>query len=271
MTINWIPVRRMIEAVRPRLVREASRLRGAIERSNDRLAPLTDPLLADFGTHRWLSSEREEAYSDWLEWIVRQLETPDCVFSLFEIEGPKNADRYAGAPLSLSRELPILHGHADRAGRLDVLIRYGGRALVCIEVKLGPADAADTEKQLGYRKYLDEQTDIPTENRHAVLLVTEASQAEYPGRFKAIMWSAICIRLRRFVPMVIERRGVSVAAMVLAFVGAIEQNVLRFSGALVRQAVERQPVLLSSEISDHILESLQRGDMNGARARIPRS
>ena len=77
---DWTPARRLIEAARDRLLLESERLRGVLERSNARLTPLADPLLTDFGACRWLARAREEVYSDWLMWIVEQLQTPEYVF-----------------------------------------------------------------------------------------------------------------------------------------------------------------------------------------------
>ena len=225
-------------------------------RSNDRLAPFKDPLLVDLGTHRWLSSAREEAYSDWLAWILQQLEkTPELVFSLFDLKSPVSTHGSAGVSLSVTREFWVSSGHDDHAGKLDLLIRYGNQALVCVEVKLGPADTADTEKQTGYRKYLDEQAEIPKESCHGVLLVTEASEKRYAGNFMPVRWSDVCLRLRRMV-LVVKRNEAVVAAMILAFVGAVEQNLLRFSSAQIREAYAQKPVSLSSEIGNHIQGSL---------------
>jgi hypothetical protein len=63
----------MIRAAEPVLLSNAERLRTLLMRSNALLSPLADPLLTDCGVHEWLSRSREEAYSDWLAWIVRQM------------------------------------------------------------------------------------------------------------------------------------------------------------------------------------------------------
>lgn len=59
--------------MQPKLRLEAERLRRVLRESNRRLRPLFDPLNSDFGLLRWLASGREEAYSDWLEWILEQI------------------------------------------------------------------------------------------------------------------------------------------------------------------------------------------------------
>jgi hypothetical protein len=48
-------------------------LAKALDRSNRALYPLADPLATEFSTHRWLSADREEVYSDWLGWIMEQI------------------------------------------------------------------------------------------------------------------------------------------------------------------------------------------------------
>jgi len=40
----------------------------------------------DLGLHRWLQESCEEAYSDWLAWILGQLNTSDEIIKLFLAE-----------------------------------------------------------------------------------------------------------------------------------------------------------------------------------------
>jgi hypothetical protein len=49
---DWGPVQRLIQVAREPLLLESQRLRGLLQRSNDLLTPLADPLLTDFGTHQ---------------------------------------------------------------------------------------------------------------------------------------------------------------------------------------------------------------------------
>ena len=44
--------------------------------------------------------------------------------------------------------------------------------------------------------------------------------------FHPVDWREFCLRLRKIVPSIIKTRGTVSAGMVLAFVGAIEQNLL---------------------------------------------
>jgi hypothetical protein len=70
---TWIHGDKVIEAARRFWTAQGGKLQELWAESNVRLAPLEDPLFVDLGLHRWLSNEREEAYSDWLEWVVKQL------------------------------------------------------------------------------------------------------------------------------------------------------------------------------------------------------
>ena len=43
--------------------------------------PLRDPLHVDAGLNRWQRNDHEEAYSDWLAWILEQLDTREVLKS----------------------------------------------------------------------------------------------------------------------------------------------------------------------------------------------
>jgi hypothetical protein len=139
------------------LLLESERLRGLLQRSNALLAPLADPLLTDFGAHRWLATAREEVYSDWLKWIVEQLQTPEYVFRLLGTDDPTGIALCQQTPLTVKREVPVPQGHDGQSGRLDLVVRYAEKALIVIEVKMTDAEDADTCKQRGYRQWIKEQ------------------------------------------------------------------------------------------------------------------
>src|ERR1700733_8004664 len=52
---------------------EFGELEEVIEQSNQRLKPLGEPMKHDFGLHRWLAGAREEAYSDWFQWLFARM------------------------------------------------------------------------------------------------------------------------------------------------------------------------------------------------------
>jgi hypothetical protein len=175
---HWTPVQCIVQAAQERLLLESGRLRGVLERSNALLSPLADPLLTDFGAHRWLAQTREEGYSDWLMWIVEQLQTPAYVFRLFGIEDPAAITVCQQLPMTCQREVPVSQGHDDHTGRLDLVVRYAGHTLIVVEVKKTGAEGADTRKQRGYMQWIQAQ---PALRKHARLLVVEADQEDYEG------------------------------------------------------------------------------------------
>src|SRR4051812_41890360 len=85
---SWEAVKKLIAVAQAKQAVDAQRLRALLEESNKLLDPLADPLTLDLGLHRWLAGEREEAYSDWLQWVVQQLGRPDRVFRLFSLPLP---------------------------------------------------------------------------------------------------------------------------------------------------------------------------------------
>jgi hypothetical protein len=142
---SWSSVTGMIKAARPAMEAKASQLRSLLKESSAKLAPLGEPLELDLGLHRWLDAEREEAYSDWLAWVVQQAESPSRVFRLFGLELPADLTSDT-ALIYVQREVPVAHGHEDQEGRLDLLISIGGEPAIIVEVKKGDADDADTAK-----------------------------------------------------------------------------------------------------------------------------
>jgi hypothetical protein len=67
---SWLPVRKMISASRPILQENRDEARRLLDASNQLFTPLKDPFETTLGLHRWLSREREEAYSDPGIWHV---------------------------------------------------------------------------------------------------------------------------------------------------------------------------------------------------------
>src|SRR5262249_55317644 len=133
--------------------------------------------------------------------------------------------------VEVQRECCVPHGHVDQEGRLDVVIRYGDRAMLVVEIKKGRAEDADTAKHAGYKQWLQEQD---CQHKFSVLLAVSAEEDTYEG-FSFLSWSALCIEMR-LLAMALKGEPQSrlTAAMVLAFVGAVEQNLLGFSAAFVR-------------------------------------
>ena len=117
----------LIDTVRKYSDAHKEKLVSVVIESNQGLKPLCDPLQAKAGLNRWLSRAREEAYSDWLAWIIEQLK-PDQILTLFGISDSSFAESCKGVP-KCSREIVIPNG------RLDILIEFGPHARIVIEVK----------------------------------------------------------------------------------------------------------------------------------------
>ena len=228
--VDWLPVRELIELANEKLKVERARFIRLLEKSGNKLAPLSDPLAVNFGTHRWLKKQREESYSDWLHWIAEQLK-PELLLEVFGID---RLFRVEGQEITRLQKLSF---HADReysipaeygGGRIDLLIwlrnQAGNRGLVAVEVKLGCADEADTKKQELYKLWLDAQS----KRNYCILLAESGIEKEYHGGFKLLTWADVCVSLRQLVPSFVKDNRYVVASMILAFVGAVEQNLLGF-------------------------------------------
>jgi hypothetical protein len=68
---SWAPAHRLIRSAESLDQYALQHLQEALVRSDKQLAPLHDPLALNLGEHRWLSTDREESYSDWLAWVLQ--------------------------------------------------------------------------------------------------------------------------------------------------------------------------------------------------------
>ena len=86
----------MVRVAEAQSARLESRLNELLKSSEDTLSKISlcEPLFADAGLNRWLKEDREEAHSDWLEWILFQLHGlpggAANVLSVLGIPKPKN-------------------------------------------------------------------------------------------------------------------------------------------------------------------------------------
>jgi hypothetical protein len=155
---------------------------------------------------------------------------------------------------TVQREVCIPQGNEGQEGRLDLVIRYGGQAIIVVEVKKGDAEGADTTKQEGYSKWIDKQ---PEAARYPVMLVTSADDEICKG-FVSLPWANVCIELRRLSIEIIHERRVTTAAMILAFVAAVEQNLLGFSYETVQRISEEEGLLFNVEVVDYVEKFVNR-------------
>lgn len=191
-------------------------LDAALKESNHFLSPLDDPLQCDLGLHDWLRPEREESYSMWLAWCLQHLSRSELLqlLQLSELD--------CDEVFTVDREVAVEYEDAASTGRLDVVVYDGSRAVLIIEVKTKPYTEEDLEKQAEYaRSRVAREATL-------IFIAADVPDLELYG-FRPIPWADICIGLRLSAPSIRGRHGVLPVAMVLAFVGAVEQNLLKFT------------------------------------------
>jgi hypothetical protein len=221
----WLPVARIIKNAQASQKLDQRVLGSLLRESNRLLSPLDDPFSTDFGLHRWLRGSREEVYSDWLAWTMEGLDNAGDAFRLFDLHLPRNAARWKNT--AVQRETPIPDG------RLDIVLRWPDKALLVVEVKITIEESAYTGKQSRYRTWMDEQTEPYKE---AVLLIVDAESGSSEGGFKRLDWRKVCLTLRCMAAGKLttrtggrrnpRREHVIHSALMLAFAGAVEQNLL---------------------------------------------
>jgi hypothetical protein len=190
---------------------------GLLNKSADFLVPLSDPLTCDLGLHDWLSPEREESYSMWLQWSLQQLESFELISEAIGLQGKVSRETEA---IAVDREVHLSYRDELGHGRLDLLIRQESEILCIIEVKTKPFSDEDLEK---HRAYSESPDIAPEANR--IFIATDAEGFDLRG-FQFLSWSELCLRLRRLAPRVAARKGLLTTSLILAFVGAVEQNLL---------------------------------------------
>lgn len=220
--VSWEPVERIRKVAQAKLHKDAVRIRSLLDRSSRALFPLGDPLSEDFGSHRWLKGKREEVYSDWLAWTLEQLPSPGHIAELFQLQLPV---KYSGK-ISVRREIWVPKGHHEQTGRIDLVVEVGDQWMIIIEVKMGSAELADTQKQ---RNYLRSRK---AKSASKILLALSGASPTYE-KFSLRQWRDLCILLRRMMPE-LKKAGLTLIqrTMILSFVGAIEQNIIGFPGLL---------------------------------------
>lgn len=233
--VGWTPVAQMVRAAEAQAEELEARLKELLKTSDDALSKISlcEPLFADVGLNRWLSEEREEAYSDWLEWILRQLQLQGGAANIISVLGIADSEIVAGCE---ARKFEMKREYHMQWGRLDLLLTIEDFLTVVIEVKKYSAETSDTAKQKGYYEWLKKQ-----HSRHlkAILLVPDAAELEYEN-FSRLLWEDVCIRLRRFLPELRNGIGPVKAALFVAFISAVETNLLGLVAPSVQaDAVER--------------------------------
>jgi hypothetical protein len=76
---TWSVTHRLLEAAARYADDRTDVLKRLLDQSDARLDPLRDPLRMTFSLHRWMADDREEAYSDWLAWVLTELASPERI------------------------------------------------------------------------------------------------------------------------------------------------------------------------------------------------
>jgi hypothetical protein len=203
------------------------------------------PVRANVGLNRWLAKDREEAYSAWLAWLLGELKSVEDVLKLLGVREPEVCRLCRGVSYDIIPEHRI-----PPYGRLDILITCGQQAAIVVELKKTTADVAETEKQARYCEWLKKQRRFRFKYR-VLLAVGETSEDNCWG-FMPRGWEDVCIELRRMLPRVRARLDPVTAAMFVAFVSAVETNLLGLRAPKVKQ--DRS--LLYARTADHLEQSL---------------
>lgn len=211
--VLWGPAAAMIAAAERDAKSAGIALDELLETSAAEFPQIGEPLLLDFGAHRWLREENEPAYSAWLAWILEQRNDSGAILSLFGRE----PGEMAGRPCEVECEV------VAPEGRLDIVVRCDGTSTFAIEVK---TQAEPEEDQLDrYVRFLSRE-------KHPlglVLLAVSTPESLVPNGWSFQSWADIALGLRTWAAEGC-RRGSSVqAALTLAFCGAVEQNLLGYS------------------------------------------
>jgi hypothetical protein len=239
----------LVGAARRHSTAAIEEFQNIVQRSAALIPTLGEPLVAlDFREHRWVGGQREEAYSDWLQWICANAE-PIEVLQIFRVDSPDMVLACTGSSRTITRERRVPYGHEGAGGRLDLEIQLGDAALIVVEVKLSEAESADNEKNLGY--FLSVETKHPELLKAYVILVIDAEKDDYHG-FRPCRWAATCIRLRLIAARLCLRGEHLRAAMILGFVAAVEQNVLKLQSAIPGTGDPVAAVLTLPRITDHL-------------------
>jgi hypothetical protein len=126
---------------------------------------------------------------------------------------------------------------------LDLVAYHADQAVLVVEVKKGEAEGADVAKHAGYTKAHPDASHV--------LLVVAAEEEDYDG-FRPCTWGSVCIQMRHLAIELRDEGQIMAAAMALAFVAAVEQNLMGFSAGLVRAVEHGSPVFFDGRIVDHI-------------------
>lgn len=224
---DWQPAMDLLTSAKAVEEKDGKQLTALLKKSDPSFSPLADPLNVDFNTHRWLAAEREEAYSDWLAWLLEQIGDARHLLKFLNYD-EQEVQRCAHEKFVVKREVVITNR------RLDVVVYFGNEPVLLVECKTKWFDENSVRGQL--HDYAKWAKDHPTLKR-CFFLAVEVGNFECPDGFEFLSWRQISLRVRALVrewmhsypKHVTCDRSLIVCAMALAFCGAVEQNLLGLS------------------------------------------
>lgn len=251
---DWGPVRRFLGNFEQLTHHEAARLDSLLEQCDARFHPLADPLRLTLTDHRWFDPKRvrEEHYSDWLCWLLAHLDFTEQILSLFALEGTDfGAAVRTRRGVSIRREecIPVLDGGKKRP---DLVVRFDGGCILLVEVKIQSLDQAGGRDSLPlYLKWLETEQPDP-QSRRAVLLL-QSQDESVPAGWTTRFWGDIALALRRLACGLRDAKpaGLVRSAIMLAFAGAVEQNLLSLSGSTSGTSVPQTTLYLERFLQEH--------------------
>jgi hypothetical protein len=224
----WKPCDSLVDSAGRYLSARTAELAGLLLESRTRLQPLDDPLLINFHLHRRLAKEREESYSDWLAWLLCEVDPNQVGRLLFGDDAPAEI-REARNRCVAEREVQVEEGYPGSKGRLDIVLRFDQAALVVVEVKRSEAELYELVKHGGYKKWLHGGLNQRVSYKKAFLL--EVNERKPSGEdagagFIRLRWDDFCQRGRALIPELVQSDKVVTAALFAAFLGSVEMNLL---------------------------------------------
>jgi hypothetical protein len=224
-------IERIANAFRTLAETEQIHITDLLKTADLRLAPFSDPLRLPFRGNRWLDlrREREESYSNWLAWLLERMDSAEEVLRIFNLEDADFAESVHDKKPKVYRELQFQSASGELK-RLDIVIEFGERAILLVEVKVRELEVAGGAGNLAiYRDWLESHISDPRA-RCAILLVPTPMESPCPG-WQVLSWDQVSLNLRlqarEFAASSPNRLLLS--AMLLCFSGAVEQNVLRYA------------------------------------------
>jgi hypothetical protein len=214
--VTWSSARHLAELLDTYGQRVHSKYSTLLMSCDQFFAPLSDPLSSDLGLHAWLAPEREESYSKWLHWTLTQFAKCGTLAEILDLPIPSASDT---SGIQLFTEWTIRSRDRKRSGRIDIAIWHGEMSAI-IEIKTRNFTDEALEKHLLYC----ESPDVTPEAAR-IFIAENADGFDLRG-FRLLGWQELCLRLRRRVQRVVHERGLLPAAMVIAFIAAVEQNIL---------------------------------------------